>query len=204
MLFDDTYKTILASSEGIYREKGSKFIATAVPIQTELQFKDELAKVSKQYHDARHHCFAYRIGFDGSIQRNNDDGEPSGTAGRPILGQILSFELTNILIVVTRYFGGTKLGVSGLINAYKTASREALISANIKESFVKEVYQLNFEYAQMSEVMIKMKSNPVQIIKNHFEDECLIEFSIRKSLAEPILSQLKKVQKSKTSFLRYE
>ena len=105
MMFGDTYRTITGPSEGIYREKGSKFIATAIPIQTEYQFKQELQQISKQYYDARHHCFAYRIGFDGSVQRNNDDGEPSGTAGRPILGQILSHELTNTLIVVTRYFG---------------------------------------------------------------------------------------------------
>ena len=159
MLFDDTYKTILSQSEGIYREKGSKFIATAIPIQKEQQIKEEINNIAKRYHDARHNCFAYRLGFDGSIQRYNDDGEPSGTAGRPIMGQILSNELTNILIVVTRYFGGTKLGVSGLIQAYKISSKEAIENSTIINCFVKEVYELKFDYSQMSPVMNKLKMN---------------------------------------------
>ncbi|MEI8203684.1 MAG: YigZ family protein [Bacteroidota bacterium] len=204
MLFDDTYKTITSQSVGIYREKGSKFIATAIPIQSEQQVKDEINQVAKRYHDARHHCYAYRLGFDGSIQRYNDDGEPSGTAGRPIMGQILSNELTLVLIVVTRYFGGTKLGVSGLIQAYKTASKEALVVASIVDCFVKEVYELKFDYGQMSLVMNKLKTSPANILFNKFETDCSIVFSIRKSLADQTIEPLSKIDNSNLTFLRYE
>lgn len=126
MLFEDTYKTIASPSEGVFKDRGSKFIAKAFPVKTEDDIKIHLETLRKDYYDARHHCYAYQLGFDKSAYRINDDGEPSGTAGKPIFGQINSHDLTNILIVVIRYFGGTKLGVSGLINAYRTASKESI------------------------------------------------------------------------------
>ena len=126
MLSEDTYKTIYEVSEGNIKEKGSKFIAIAIPVISEEEIKSKLDELRKEYYDARHHCYAYRLGFEKLVYRYNDDGEPSGTAGRPIYGQIVSKDLTDVLVVVIRYFGGTKLGVSGLINAYKTASKEAL------------------------------------------------------------------------------
>ena len=121
-MFDDTYKTIAEVSEGIYRDKGSKFIAIAMPVESELEIKNKISEIKKQYFDARHHCYAYILGYNKEAYRINDDGEPSGTAGKPIHGQLLSKDLTNILVVVVRYFGGVKLGVSGLITAYKEAT----------------------------------------------------------------------------------
>jgi uncharacterized YigZ family protein len=204
MLFEDTYKAIEHPSEGIYREKGSKFIASAIPVRSEQEAKEALQLVAQRYHDARHHCYAYRIGFDGSTQRFNDDGEPSGTAGRPIMGQILSFNLTQTLIVVTRYFGGVKLGVSGLIQAYKTAAKESLQNTTILEKYVKEIYELHFDYAQMSVVMSKLKASPAEISYSRFEENCSLTFSIRKSLADQITISLKGLENCKLKFLQYE
>ena len=146
MLFDDTYKVIEAPVSSIYKEKGSKFLAFAEPVFNQADAMNIVNKYREQFHDARHHCFAWAIGPSRESQRMNDDGEPSGTAGRPIFGQILSFDLTNIVIVVVRYFGGIKLGVSGLITAYKTAAREALSSAVIITKTVNEVYEVLFDY----------------------------------------------------------
>ena len=131
-LKQDEYLTIVKSSEGLYKEKGSKFIALAFPVKTEEELKAIQLRLRKEYHDARHHCYAYRIGTSNMVYRTNDDGEPSGTAGKPIYGQIQSFQLTNILVVVIRYFGGTKLGVPGLIRAYKTATQDVFQNADIK------------------------------------------------------------------------
>jgi len=157
MIPDDSYKSISAISKGSYKEKGSKFFSFAFPVISEEEVKEKLAMLRKEYHDARHHCYAYRIGYDKQVFRINDDGEPSGTAGRPIYGQILSNDLTQILIVVIRYFGGIKLGVPGLINAYRTAAKDALDHTAIVTKPIKEEYQVLFEYTVMNNVMKILK-----------------------------------------------
>lgn len=150
---EDVYKTIAGTAEGLYKEKGSRFIALAYPVRTEEEVKEIVADLKSRYYDARHHCYAYRLGADLKKFRANDDGEPSSTAGKPILGQIVSAGLTDILIVVVRYFGGIKLGVSGLINAYRAAAADALAQAVVVEKTVDEVFRISFSYAALNEVM---------------------------------------------------
>ena len=150
---DDTYNMLSSPGEGLYKEKGSKFIASAFTVMSEEEAKSAIGDIKKQYYDARHHCYAYMLGPDMKQFRSSDDGEPSGTAGKPILNQILSKDVTNVCVVVTRYFGGIKLGTSGLINAYKTAAREALDNATIVEKTINEFYSLEFAYPLMNEVM---------------------------------------------------
>jgi len=176
MLFDDTYLTISSRSTGLYKEKGSKFISIAIPVLNETEVKAALEELRKEYYDARHHCYAYVTGFDKSAWRVNDDGEPSGTAGRPIHGQIQSKDLTNILIVVIRYFGGIKLGVGGLINAYKTAAADALSQAEIVERTVNEIYKLNFTYEAMNDVMKIVKDDGLQLLNTQFDLECSLTY----------------------------
>ncbi len=204
MLFEDTYKTITSRSEGIYKEKGSKFIAVAIPLSTESEVKDALAGLRKEYYDARHHCFAYILGFDKSAYRVNDDGEPSGTAGRPIHGQLLSYDLTNVLVVVIRYFGGTKLGVSGLINAYKTATKEALESADISTRIVHDVYEISFDYLQMNDVMKLLKDESLNQFNQQFETTCVLHFSVRKNDSGRIYDTIRKINGLTIRFLRTE
>ena len=153
MLFDDTYKTIAKPSEGTFKDRGSKFIGYAYPVTSESEVKNILGLLRADHSKARHFCWALRLSPDRSVFRLNDDGEPSGTAGRPILNCLLSADVTNILIVVVRYFGGTLLGVPGLINAYKTAAQEAIKTAEVVEKTVNDIYRLKFEYLQMNEVM---------------------------------------------------
>ena len=203
MLFDDTYRTITKRSEGIYREKGSKFIAIAFPVATEEEVKECLLGLRKEYYDARHHCYAWQLGFDKSAHRINDDGEPSGTAGRPIFGQIQSFDLTNILIVVVRYFGGIKLGVSGLINAYKVTAKEAIEQANIEERYVKELFNVIFPYEQLSPVMKILKEEGAEIKNTIFEMESKLDFSIRKQKSDQVIFKLKKVPGLKSQFISF-
>lgn len=204
MLFDDTYKTIEAASEGIFRDRASKFIAWAIPVENEMDVKLKLADLRKQYWDSNHHCYAYQLGFDKSAFRYNDDGEPSGTAGRPIFGQIQSKDLTNVLIVVIRYFGGTKLGVSGLINAYKTASKLALDAARIVERTVMEVYELYFPYDRMNDVMKLLKDEQLEQGKHQFELDCRLEFKVRKSDSLRITTKLATMDGVKTEWVRTE
>lgn len=204
MLFEDTYKTITARSEGIYKEKGSKFIAVALPLTTENEVKEALAMLRKEYYDARHHCYAYILGFDKSAYRINDDGEPSGTAGRPIHGQLLSFDLTNVLVVVIRYFGGTKLGVSGLINAYKTATKEALETADIVSCIVYDVYEISFDYLQMNDVMKLLKDESLNQFNQHFENTCSLQFSVRKNDTGRMYDAFRKISGLNIKFLRTE
>ena len=194
MLFDDTFKTITAKSEGIYKEKGSKFIALAYPVTTETEIKEIVAGLKKEYYDARHHCYAYILGPDKSAYRQNDDGEPSGTAGRPIYGQLLSKDVTNVLLVVIRYFGGIKLGVSGLINAYKTAAKDALDHSTIIEKTVDERYRVTFDYSEMNSVMQILKDPYVQINNQSYEERYLIDFTIRRREADRITDALRKLQ----------
>ena len=202
MMFEDIYHTIGAPAEGIYKDKGSKFIALAFPLQTEEEVKEKLALVRKDYHDARHHCYAYILGFDKAAQRYNDDGEPSGTAGRPIFGQIQSRDLTNILVIVVRYFGGIKLGVSGLITAYKTATREALETADIISLTVNDTYLLSFEYPLMNEVMRIMKDEGLQILEQDFQIRCKLRFSVRKNNSSRIYERFAKIHGVKIDYLK--
>ena len=204
MLFDDTYKTIESRSEGIYKDKGSKFIAIALPVRSEEEVKAKLDEIRSEYHDARHHCFAYILGADKSASRFNDDGEPSGTAGRPIMGQINSNDLTNILVVVVRYFGGTKLGVRGLINAYKSSTSEAIASSSIIEKTIDEVYLITFDYAAMNQVMQIVKDPDVKILMQDFALHCKLEYLVRKSYADAIRSRLSSIKGVGLKYLRSE
>jgi uncharacterized YigZ family protein len=200
MLFDDTFQTISNTSQGTYKEKGSKFLAFAFPVLTEEDIRMNLATLRKEYHDARHHCYAYCLGYDKSAWRVNDDGEPSGTAGKPIYGQIQSKDLTNILIVVIRYFGGIKLGIPGLINAYRTATKEALSHANIIQKIIEEMYEVSFEYPLMNEVMKIVKEEQAIIMGQESENDCKIRFSIRRSSGVKITTRLRKIQGLKLIF----
>lgn len=185
-MFEDTYRTIIEQSEGLYKDKGSKFLAFAFPVQNEEQIKEHLQELRKKYYDARHHCYAYALGPMRDAFRINDDGEPSGTAGKPIYGQILSHDLTNILIVVIRYFGGVKLGVRGLINAYKAAALEAIDNNTIEEKIIKEVYELEFDYPLMNEVMRVLKEQDLEQISHDFSMSCKILFAVRRNSADSI------------------
>lgn len=204
LMFEDTYKTIETQSKSIFRDRASKFIALAKPVLNELEAKQYLAEIKKEYWDANHHCFAYLLGFDKSGFRFNDDGEPSGTAGRPIFGQIQSKDLTNIIVVVVRYFGGTKLGVSGLINAYKTAAREALEAATIIELTVNDVYEVKFTYQQMNNVMKLLKDEHLEQGNHHFDLECFLEFKVRRKESKRIYDLFSKIQGLKITFLQTE
>ena len=204
MVVDDTYKTIEAPSEGLYKEKGSKFIALAFPASSEEQVKEVLDELRKSYHDARHHCYAYSLGARGDKWRMNDDGEPSGTAGKPIYGQLQSFEVTNILVVVIRYFGGTKLGVSGLINAYKTATHDALANAKVITKTVNDIFKLTFGYTVMNDIMRIIKETDVEIKSQNFDNVCSIVTSVRQKQVDEFLQRVKKVDGAAAEYLSTE
>ena len=182
-MFDDTYRTIAAPAEGLYKEKGSKFLSFAYPVRTTDEVKEHLEALRKDYFDARHHCYAYILGPNKDAWRANDDGEPSGTGGRPIYGQLLSADLTDTLIVVVRYFGGILLGASGLANAYKTAARDAIEHAQIIEKTIDVRYRLHFEYALMNDVMRIIKDFDLKPENQHFDLDCTLELSVRQSLS---------------------
>lgn len=188
MIFDDSYIEVVGSSKGLFKDKGSKFIAYAHSVKSEEDVKQRLAEVKKLEYAARHHCYAYILNPDKSAQRDSDDGEPSNTAGKPILGQLLSRELTNTLVVVVRYFGGVKLGVSGLITAYRAAASEALEDITIEKRFIKDVFTVYFKYPEMNNVMRMVKDNALEIINQDFELECALTFCIKKSQSEKIQS----------------
>src|ERR1700744_1904927 len=179
MLFDDTYQTIEKPTEGIFRDRGSKFLAYAYPIQSEQDIKTIITNLKQLHPKANHHCWAMRWSTDRSVFRLNDDGEPSGTAGRPILNTLLSRNLTNIAVVVVRYFGGTLLGVPGLINAYRTATELALNEAVIIEKTVNDVYTISFDYLQMNDVMRIIKEDNLEILEQSFDNNCSITVAIR-------------------------
>jgi len=170
-----SFQSIKATSEGFYKEKGSKFLAFAFPVQTEDDIKQRLDDLRKQYYDARHHCYGYILGNKSDKYRANDDGEPNHSAGDPILGQIRSKDLTNTLVVVVRYFGGTKLGVSGLIAAYKTAAKEALDAAEVIETTIKDEVLINFSYEQTSDVMRLAKEFNLEIQNQTFQETCSLQ-----------------------------
>ena len=201
MLFEDTYLTIATITEGLYKDKGSKFISYAFPVSSENEIKQHLSNLRKEHFNARHHCYAFRLGADKMAYRVNDDGEPKYSAGKPILGQIQSNDLTNILIVVVRYFGGTLLGVSGLITAYKLATANALENAVIIEQKVKEVYQLTFDYLQMNDVMKLMKEEELEQISQNFDLNCSLIFAVRKNNAQKVVDLFKKISNLEIEFL---
>lgn len=189
----DTYKTITSPSEGIYKEKGSKFLSFAIPVHTIEEVKELIKNYKKEYYDARHVCYAYILGAERKDWRANDDGEPSGTAGRPILGQINSHELTNILVVVVRYFGGILLGTGGLTTAYKEAAADALNQAEIFEKTVDETISINFDYVLMNDVMRVIKDTNAQILNQSYENNCSLKLSIRKKDVDLLKIKLEKI-----------
>jgi len=191
-LINDTYLTLAQPAEGSYKEKGSKFIALAFPVYSEDEVKQQLAEVRKIYFDARHHCYAYLLGAAKTVYRANDDGEPNHSAGDPILGQIRASGLSNVLVIVVRYFGGTKLGVGGLIHAYKTATAEALSQAKIVEKYETTFIAIEFEYAQMNEVMSLVKDFNLNVKDQQFEVSCRLVVEVRNQQRETLLSKLRK------------
>lgn len=199
---EDTYKTIKTPSEGLFKDRGSKFFAFAYPIEQESEVKTLIEPLRKEHFKAVHFCYAFRLGLDRTNFRVNDDGEPSGSAGRPILNVLLSKDITNILVVVVRYWGGTLLGVPGLINAYKSATEEALAVADVIEKTVNEVYQVQFEYVQMNDVMKVVKDFDLKIKNQQFDNQCTIEIDFRKSLSNQILGKLEKIDGISVEYLR--
>ena len=197
----DTYKTIKSPSEGVYKEKGSRFVSIAIPVSEQEEIKPIIDKIKKEHHEARHHCFAYMIGSERINWRVNDDGEPSGTAGRPILGQINSFGLTNIIIVVSRYFGGTLLGVSGLINAYRSAAAAALNNAELTEKTLREYYEIIYPYIAMNDVMKILKEENVEQSEQLFDLECRILLNFRVSVKEKVLSRFSRIDGLKCKYI---
>ena len=199
MMQPDTFRTIAEPAEGIYTEKRSKFIAIALPVRSVDEVKTHLERYQKEYYDARHVCYAYMLGPERKEFRANDNGEPSGTAGKPILGQILSNELTDILIVVVRYFGGIKLGTSGLIVAYKAAAAEALSHARVVEKTVDEEVTVLFEYPFMNDVMRIVKEEEPAIVAQNYDMDCSMTLRIRRSLLEKLRTRLSKVESARLS-----
>ena len=191
---NDVYRTIEADAEALFKEKSSKFLCFAYPVTTEEQIRERLEVLYKKYYDATHHCYAWRLGPQGEQFRANDDGEPSGTAGRPILGQMLSAGVTNCLVVVVRYFGGTKLGVPGLIAAYKEATQEVLSVAEIVERTVDDRITIRFPYIVMNDVMKAVKEEQPQIEEQLFDNLCTMRLRIRRSQSERLVGKLRKVE----------
>ena len=194
MLFDDSYKTITSPAEGFFKDKGSKFISYAYPIRNENEAKVSLTELRELHPKAVHHCYAYRLGLDRMSYRMSDDGEPSGTAGRPILNTLYSRDITNILVVVVRYFGGTLLGVPGLIHAYKTATEIALDEAEVITSHLFNIYELVFSYVQMNDVMRIVKEMELPVTEQQFNMECRMAVEVRTTMVERFVSRCEQVE----------
>ena len=180
----DAYKSIAGPSEGLFKDNGSRFIALAYPVETEEEVREIVSRLRKEYHDARHHCYAYRLGYKRDVFRASDDGEPSGSAGRPILGQIDSLGLSDVLVVVVRYFGGIKLGIPGPIRAYKTSSADALSQAAVIEKIAARRFRLHFDYLSMNAVMKVLKEMDLPQSGQQFGEECSLEVRVRLSALE--------------------
>ncbi|SDS77128.1 uncharacterized protein, YigZ family [Mucilaginibacter mallensis] len=193
MLFDDTFLTIDKPAEGIFRDRGSKFLAFVYPINTESDIKPLLTQLRSDHPKANHHCWAMRLGIDRSVFRTNDDGEPSGTAGRPILNTLFSRNITNVLVVVVRYFGGTLLGVPGLINAYRTAAEEALNTAVVIEKMLHDIYTIQFDYQQMNDVMRIIKEDNLTVLDQQFDNTCIMKIGIRRMQVNQSIARFEKV-----------
>ena len=189
----DSYKSVSAPTEGLFKDNGSRFIARVFPVNNEGEIKELVDSLKKEYHDARHHCYAYRLGHKGDRFRANDDGEPSSSAGRPILGQIDSFGLSDILIVVIRYFGGIKLGLPGLIRAYKTASADALSKAQIIEKTATSQYSLSFGYESMNSVMNILKDMELKMENTDFGEICTLDVLVRLSYVQSFEKRLNEI-----------
>jgi len=200
MLFEDTYLTIKQPAEATFSDRGSKFIAFAYPIDTEADIKPLVMQLKSAHPKANHHCWAIRLSPDRSIFKVNDDGEPSGTAGRPILNVLLSKNVTNTLIVVVRYFGGKLLGVPGLINAYKTAAEDSLKAAVVVEKIINDVYTVEFDYLQMNEVMKIIKEEGITVLKQNADNRCMYQISIRKANVNQSISKLTGVNNAKVIY----
>ncbi len=190
---EDVFKTIEKPVEGLYKDKGSRFIAFAYPVECEEEIKIIVAEIKEKYYDARHHCYAWCLGVDKTNFRANDDGEPSSTAGKPILGQIQSRDLTNILVVVVRYFGGIKLGVSGLIHAYREATIDALQNAVVVEKTVNETLRITFSYLAMNDVMKVIKEEEPEVLERSFELQCEMLLSIRQKNMPILRARLEQI-----------
>lgn len=190
----DSYKSIASPSDGLFKDNGSRFIARAYPVETEEEIKEIVAALKKEYYDARHHCYAYRLGYKGDKFRANDDGEPSGSSGRPILGQIDSNGLSDILVVVIRYFGGIKLGIPGLIRAYKTSTADAIANAEIIEKIASKRFRVHFGYMNMNGVMKVMKDMNLEQKNQKFDMECSLETTVRLSLVDNFLERIGDVE----------
>ena len=201
MLFEDTYFTIEAKSEGIFRDRGSKFLGYAYPAISDQDIKGIIADLKKEHPKANHYCWGMRWSTDRSVFKLNDDGEPSGTAGRPILNTLLSKNITNVAVVVVRYFGGTLLGVPGLINAYKSATEQALAEAKIIEKTVNDVYTIVFDYLQMNEVMRIIKEEHLEVLEQRFDNSCDVKISIRKMQINQVLARLQKLPSVSVKYL---
>lgn len=189
---EDSYLTVEGPAEAACRERSSKFLAFIYPVRNEEEIREALEPLRKRFYDATHHCYAWRLGPHGEQFRANDDGEPSGTAGKPILGQLLSHELTDCLLVVVRYFGGTKLGVPGLIAAYKESAAEAIAAARIVERTVDRTVRVDFPYVAMNDIMRAIKELQPEIRRQEFDNLCTMELSIRESLADRLVEKLRK------------
>lgn len=194
MLIKDTYASIAGRSDGLFKDNGSRFIAQAYPVESEEEVKEIVGSLKKEYHDARHHCFAYRLGLDGSRWRANDDGEPSGSAGRPILGQIDAAGLSDILVVVIRYFGGIKLGIPGLIRAYKTSTADALAQATVVEKVAGKDYRLSFPYLSMNAVMKVVKDMSLPQKDQYFAERCSMLLRVRLSQDAAFLERVSNIE----------
>ena len=193
----DSYRSIAAPSEGLFKDNGSRFIALAYPVETEAQVKEIVALLRKEYHDARHHCYAYRLGYKADVFRSSDDGVPSGSAGRPILGQIDSAGLSDVLVVVVRYFGGIKLGIPGLIRAYKTSTADALGNATVVTKVATQGFRVEFGYLSMNSVMKALKELDLQPRSQDFGESCSLEVAVRLSSLQIFKEKLQNIAKLK-------
>lgn len=191
---EDTYRTLQNPSEALFKEKMSRFLAFAFPVNDTDEIKEILAQYQKRFYDARHLCYAYMLGYERKEFRANDNGEPSGTAGKPILGQINSFELTNVLVIVVRYFGGVKLGTGGLVVAYREAAKMALESAEIVEKTVDQCFEIEFDYISLNDVMKVVKDQAPEVVKQSFDTLCSMKLSIRKALANQLYQRLSNIE----------
>ena len=191
---EDSYKSIAGHSEGLFKDNGSRFIAHAYPVETEEEVRSIVSALRKEYYDARHHCYAYRLGYKGDVFRASDDGEPAGSSGRPILGQIDSNGLSDVLVVVVRYFGGIKLGIPGLIRAYKTSTADAISNANIVETIASRRFRVVFGYMSMNSVMKVMKDLNLSQSNQQFDMECSLQTVVRLTLVDSFLERMADVE----------
>jgi len=201
-MFSDTYKMLSLPSQGEFKDRGSKFYAYAFPIKDEEDIKNQLQELRKKHYDARHHAYAYILGVDKAAWRINDDGEPSGSSGKPIHGQLLSYDLTNTLIVVIRYFGGTKLGIPGLINAYRSAAQNAIDEGQIIIKKIEDVYELKFGYPDINTVMKILKDEGINPLTTDFQIDCKLQFKIRKKDSSRIYDQFKAIHTLKIDYIK--